>query len=84
MTNEEFTTKYKDVEVAFNSYYKYDFTFKGIAPDGVEIVATFGGQDDIYRYDVTRDSKQKLGDVNEWMSVCAKFNGEKIYDFYDY
>jgi len=84
MTDDEFNDTYRDVELVFDSYYKYDFTFKGTAPDGAKIVATFGGNpDDIYHYDISHNSKKKLGTVDQWMSIGATLNGSKIYDYYD-
>ena len=81
MTDEEFTAKYRDVVLSFSSYYKYSFTSRGIAPDGVVITAVYGGQDDIYKYEVSHDSKQELGCVDEWMHISAILNDEIIYNY---
>ena len=43
MTIEELIEKYGDVELKFDSYYKYKFTFSGKAPDGKIISWSYGG-----------------------------------------
>lgn len=49
MTVEELVEKYGDVVLDFSSYYKYEFSYRGIAPDGKEICIRLGGNsDDIY------------------------------------
>lgn len=44
---------YLDETVVFDNYYKFSFTFKGLAKDGKIITISVGGTgDDIYRFDV--------------------------------
>jgi hypothetical protein len=53
ISEQEFLDLYGDTEMQFSSYYKYSFTYKGVAADGMEILARVGGSsDDIYRYEV--------------------------------
>lgn len=55
--------KYKDVMLSFDSYHKYVFTFKGMAPDGARIICKFGGDHDIiYRYSVDTSTTPLEGD----------------------
>jgi hypothetical protein len=49
----EFLEKYSEVIVTFSNYYKYRFTFRGVMPDGSELICQKGGDiDSIYRLDV--------------------------------
>jgi hypothetical protein len=53
LTKEQFIEKYGDIEMYFQEYYKYSFTFKGTTPNGEIIrVSIGGGSDDIYRLEV--------------------------------
>jgi len=64
VTQTEFNKLYGDVEVEFVSYYKYSFTFSGVADDGTRIVVSVGGcADDIYKMDVTAGEKVKVEDL---------------------
>ena len=82
----EFSEQYGDVDLSFHSYWKYTFQFRGVAPDGIEISAWYGGNSDrIYRYDVQSDSTVKLGDVEEiWYMVQAKKDGKIIFEYNDF
>lgn len=85
MTNAEFEELYGDVEVTFSSYYKYSFTFVGVAPDGTAIAVTYGGcGDDIYRYEVCNNQKCKVGSVSEWNYIAASKDGAEVFSYYDY
>jgi hypothetical protein len=73
MTRFEVLEKYGDLPLRFSSYYKYSFTFSGIAPDGAKISADVGGDaSDIYRLDVTPNTTRTLqsGDL-EGISVMV-------------
>lgn len=53
LTKEQFIEKYGDIEMYFQGYYKYSFTFKGTTPNGEVIYVSIGGSsDDIYRLEV--------------------------------
>ena len=53
LTSTEVYSRFADVELYFDSYYKYVFTFKGTSADGYTVVADYGGgSSDIYRYEV--------------------------------
>jgi hypothetical protein len=86
MTNEEFNKTYGDVELTFCGYYKYQFSFTGIAPDGTNITAWYGGSSDqIYRYEVSRNSTQKIGSIEDnWMQVHATQDDTEIFSYHDY
>ena len=50
ITQEEYIEKYKDVKLKFDYYYKYTFYYEGVAEDGTQIGARFGGcHEEIYR-----------------------------------
>lgn len=54
MTLSEFLEKYGKVEVTFDSYYKYRFSFVGVASEGTEVGVSVGGDHgSIYRFDVS-------------------------------
>jgi hypothetical protein len=86
LTVEDFQKQYGDVDLTFDSYYKFTFTFAGTAPDGVRIAAGFGGNsDDIYREDVNNNEKRKLGAIEgTWYKVQAWRGDEQIFDYYNY
>jgi hypothetical protein len=56
MNKSEFILKYADVEVKFQSYWKYSFTYSAELPDNTVLYAIYGGgHDEIYRHDVNND-----------------------------
>ena len=60
----EFNELYGDVEVEFNSYYKFVFEFRGETKDFKTVSISFGGgADDIYREDVEAGKKVKVKDI---------------------
>ena len=72
---------YSDVKVIFESYYKYEFTFTGIAKDGAILRLVAGGcSDDIYRYEVVAGREQAVGEFNDWEYVIIIKDGETIYE----
>ena len=72
MTAEQVNEKFKDVKVAFDSYYKFTFTFKGQSEDGYTLACLYGGSsDDIYRYDVNTDPVS-FGECDQWSHVVVK------------
>lgn len=83
LTEGEVATQYGEVELTFSSYYKYSFSFDGVAPDGAEISADFGGDgDDIYRVRVSNNEKLKLGKPSEqWRCVRIEKDGVEIYNY---
>jgi len=86
MTREEFYEKYGDVEVKFDSYYKYTFSYRGITPDGNVITCEYGGNiDDIYRHDVSRDGVETVRNLYPYAgNVYVNGNGIEIESFYDF
>lgn len=75
MTREEFDAKYGNVEVTFDSYYKFTFYFSGTTPEGVQISGHIGGSaDDIYRSDIgARVPAERL----EYVAVSI--NGQEVW-----
>ncbi len=87
MELEEVAKLYGDVPLKFSSYYKYSFTYSGIAGDGAMISATYGGSaDHIYRYDVTPQTVKTI--TNEpktwWHAISIQKDGNEIFDWSDY
>lgn len=81
MSKEQILEKYGNVKLKFSSYYKYTFTFVGIADDGAQIRTSIGGDSgDIYKMDVDADSEETLIDMD---TECATvtMNGEKIGNY---
>jgi hypothetical protein len=62
MKKEEILKQYGGVKLKFSSYYKYTFTFKGVAEDGATITANTGAgdSDDIYRMEVEAEKEETL------------------------
>lgn len=57
MTKEEVFKKYGDVPLKFDHYYKYAFTFRGIAPDSALISMQIGGYyDEVYRFEFDKNT----------------------------
>jgi hypothetical protein len=83
MTRKEFIEKYGDVDVKFNSYYKYTFTYEGEIDD-IQIFVDYGGNaDEIYRLDVDCESIEKVKDIDPYAGIAVK-DGKTIFKFYDY
>ena len=62
MTYEEILEKYGATRMSFDYYYKFTFTFVGVAEDGVEVIAKYGeNSDDIYRHYVDTQEKPLNG-----------------------
>ena len=78
MTRQEFYEKYKDVEFYFSSYYKYTFTFVGEF-EGKEVSICVGGNsDEIYRFEVDKDSCENILSLQPYEGFCGEDN---FYDF---
>ena len=83
ISKEEFLEKYGDVLVQFNNYYKYSFSYRGVAKDGTVVVVKSGGNaNDIYRECVTTDIIS-VGEVDPFEGIASK-DGETVAEFYDY
>lgn len=85
MTLEEVNERYKNTPLMFSNYWKYRFTFRGIAEDGNNLVCSFGEcNDDIYRYEVSAKGKIPFLYVGEWHSVkVLSPTGETLFDWRD-
>lgn len=83
MTKQEFITKYGDVKVKFNSYYKFTFTFKSTLPDGKILYCDCGSNsDDIYRMEVQADFEESVNVLDPYAGRV--YDGTKeIESFYD-
>lgn len=72
MTVEQVNEKFKDVEVTFNSYYKFIFTFIGRSEDEYEIVCTYEGDEDaIYSFNVNTNP-ESFSECGRWSNVLIK------------
>lgn len=77
--------KYKDVVLKFSSYYKYSFTFSGVAEDGAVVVARTGGDSsDIYRYEVSNDMSLTLKDASDYNSAYITKDGVTLWEYDSY
>ena len=71
MTREEFYTKYGDVKVKFNGYWKYTFVYKGEV-NGEPISIQVGGTSDaIYRFDVVADRIETVAELQPYSGRCG-------------
>ena len=60
----EFNELYGDVEVEFNSYYKYTFEFRGETKTFEPVSISFGGcSDEIYKESIEAGEKVKVRDI---------------------
>lgn len=86
ISREEFNKLYGDVEVEFSTYYKYQFTFAGDAPDGKRLIVTVGGcADDIYKMDVIKGEKVKVREFDAYYAGAYDRNDdEPIHSYSDY
>ena len=70
MDEKEVVKKYGDVVLTFVSYYKYSFSYRGEADDGIRISASYGGDSgDIYRHKVENNEKHAVKDIINWARV---------------
>jgi len=80
VTKEEALEKYGKVQLHFKNYYKYFFTFKGVAYDGAVIVYSFGGHaDDVYRCEVDVEKPVTMAD-DDYAALRISKDGETIYE----
>jgi hypothetical protein len=84
ITQEQFLEKYADVRVHFSSYYKYSFTYTGIAEDGTVVSVDYGGyHEDIYRMEIKATDSFLLGETARTFRYgTAEKDGETIDNFY--
>ena len=86
ISREEFNELYGDVEVVFNSYYKYTFTFRGETKDFKVVSISYGGcADDIYRESVEAGEKVKVRDIEgTYATVYEDSDCENVvHSYYD-
>jgi len=84
ITRDEFLSRYGDVKVKFESYYKYVFSFSGKLEDGKIISVGLGGNsDDIYREEVSADDERTVSQLQPFMGSVFE-SGEEVDSFYDY
>lgn len=84
MNRKEMLEKYGAVLLKFTSYYKYSFSFSGVAPDGAEIYVSIGGNADaIYRLKVAPNDAITIK-ADDPFYICIKKDGVEIYSEYSY
>jgi len=83
LSKEEVYEKFMDVPLTFTSYYKFTFNFSADV-DGYHIDVNVGGNaDDIYRYDVSPESKLYLAQDQHYGLSITK-DGQEVYSEYTY
>jgi len=83
MTKDEVLMKYGDVPLKFDRYYKYTFSFSGIASDGAVISLWYGGDhNDIYRFSVDKDTVMTLKE--EYKEATVYKDGAGLWSDYVY
>jgi len=84
MNKQEILAAYGTVPVKFRRYYKYVFTFGGLAEDGAQITICIGGMaDDIYKQTIHNDEETTLAiEIDSAFIVQVKKDGEMLYDSY--
>lgn len=85
MTKEEFLQKYGDVEVIFEHYYKYTFSFSATLPDGSKLSVDIGGVvSDIYKKDICANSPEKVSILDPCSGSVYDKTGKEVDSFYEY
>ena len=88
LTEEEFIDKYSEVEVTFDSYYKYAFTYVGYTePDGLQVEVSYGGDSSqIYRFELKAGHTVKLGKtaMSFYRGEAKTISGEIVDEFYEF
>ena len=85
LTKEEVLEKFKDVELKFSRYYKYTFTFEGKCGDYTISMGIGGNAGDIYRYEVTADATETIGNgCYIHLIVLHKDQVESVFEEWDY
>ena len=83
MTKNEILEKYGKVELKFDSYYKYTFTYCGKADGGVKIIANAGGcSDEIYR--ASYSNTETLNSLDAEYVIIKDENDTQIGEINDY
>lgn len=81
LTKNEMLQKYGDVELKFNYYYKYCFTFIANLGDNKSISVNVGGNaDEIYTLDVDSEEVYLLGNLPIFSSEIYE-NGIQIEEY---
>lgn len=76
---EELIEKYANVEVEFECYYKYTFTYTGLTEDGKHLIADYGEtSDDIYKHEVASGVKEKVG--NLYPDAIRVYSGDELIE----
>lgn len=84
MTKEQMLEMYGTVPLKFMSYYKYSFSFSGVAADGAKIYASIGGNaDDIYRLEVDHDDPITIK-ADDPYCISIRKDDVEIYSEYSY
>jgi hypothetical protein len=84
LTEEKVLAKYGDVKLRLTKYYKYVFTYVGIAPDGALIEAHRGGDSaGVYYINICADDEITLNQKLHF-SVQMFKGGAEIYFNYDH
>lgn len=82
MTKDEFYEKYGEALVTLDSYYKFQFEFKGTLPDGKVVCVSLGGNaDDIYREKIQAGVDNKVSWIEP--NSGTVYNGNIIVDSFD-
>jgi len=82
MTEEEMYERYGTCRVKFISYYKFTFYYKGLTPDGKEILCQYGGKaEDIYKERVDADEEVTIHQVLP--SLVEIHDGKILIEFYN-
>lgn len=85
MTREEFYTKYGDVKVKFDFYYKYVFHYIGILEGGLFLNCQYGGNNEaIYRHAVRAGCEETVRSLQPITGYIVNLKGEEVDSFYDY
>jgi hypothetical protein len=90
LSEDEFLEKYAEVEVTFDSYYKYAFKYVGYTdpgPDGLRIEVSYGGAHyRIYRFELKAGHTVKLGEtaMSFYSGTAETISGEIVDEFYEF
>lgn len=84
ITQEEFYRKYGDVDVWFESYYKYTFAYRAELSESEILFVWVGGAcQDIYDHEVVTGTTQKVKNLDAYTG-SVYHNGVLVESFYVY
>lgn len=81
MTITEAVEKYQGIDLLFQSYYKYSFSFHWENEEVIIDVSNGWSSDDIYKYTVERNTPQHLHEYWSFIEIKDKTTNKVIFSY---